>query len=278
MELNRVENGELNKGGRPPNTLLDFMRIKAWLAFIMTKLNVKTYEEIQENILGPIPKGMSPIKYFDLDNFAQDIRWDRYLTLQHGPNKTYLSLIEQFPKAAGSSSVYKVGPYDGQENIPLWIVFEHDLDAIWNYLFEHLPEIKNLSQKGAPFFKKLELVVELFVPNNEWAKLNFKINKPNSKNIIVVSYQKRYFQPSFELLTIAMAIYRVALHTGESMAQVEYLIRGLLSEPYAELLEKYNIYSEFVAAFNQLEINDLIQRGEIKLAQNLLSKMTGAKV
>lgn len=274
-----LEEVKKNKGGRPPNTLLDFMRIKAWLAFIMIKLNVEKYEEIKENILGPIPAGMPLSKYVVFDDYVQNVRWDRHIDLKSGPNDTYLKLIEQLPKAVGSLSVYKVGPYDNQEKIPLWTVFEQDFEVMREFLDSQIPQMKGLRKSGAPLTVKMDLVINLFVALEQWKKLSFKDpDKHPEKHIIIESYRSGYFQPSFKLLTVAMAMYRIVLNAGESMSQMEYLMRGLLAEPMSELLSKYNIYEEFTAAFNQLEINDLMQRGEIELAKKLFSKMSGIKL
>lgn len=266
-------------GGNSKNTLLEYMRTQAWLAYLMEKTGAKTFGEIDGAILGKRLRGQSIEIKKQLLNDETTIRGSKYGSNQQGPNEAYLNLVEGKVLGSGSKAVYEIGPLEKNRNIPLWAIFEQDFNVIWECVDNLIPEMTEMRKRGAPFSKRLERVVKLFVPLDDWSRIDFK-NPENhpSKHLVLDSWHKNYFQATLELLVVAMAIYRLHLKADENMAQVEYLIRGLLAEPYRAVLQKHNIYDLFVAAFNQLEINDLIQRGEINLAENLLLKMTGAKL
>lgn len=261
-------------GGKPKNTLLEYMRTQAWLAYLMKQTGVKTFGEVDGALLGRRLPGHSISKHMELHKDETTVRGDKYGKNQQGPTESILKLVEKKPLGAGSRAVYEIGPLEGDCNINLWIVFEDDFNVMWECIDSCIPEMIEMRKRGAPFSVRLEKVIELFVPLEDWRTIDFKnpTNHP-SKHLIIDSWQKGYFEETLELLTIAMSIYRLHLKANENMAQVEYLIRGLLAEPYKEKLEKHNIYDLFVAGFNQIEINDLLQRGEVALAQNLLSKM-----
>jgi len=263
-----------DNGGGNKNTLLEYMRTQAWLAYLMIKTGAKTFGEIDGAILGKRLPGQSIEVLRGLLADKATLRGAKYGTNKQGPNENILKLVEKKPLGEGSKAVYEIGPLEDGRNVPLWMVFEDDFNVMWECIDSYIPEMTEMRKRGAPFSVRLEKVIELFVPLEEWRTIDFKspANHP-SKHLIIDSWQKGYFVETLELLTVAMSIYRLHLKADENMAQVEYLVRGLLAEPYKEKLEKHNIYDLFVAGFNQIEINDLLQRGEVALAQNLLSKM-----
>lgn len=269
-----TEKKKHDSGGNNKNTLLEYMRTQAWLAYLMTQTGAKTFGEIDGAILGKRLPGQSIDAQREQLKDVNTIRGAKYGTNQQGPNETILKLVEKKPLGKGSKSIYEIGPLEDGRYVPLWIAFEDNFNAMWECIDNCIPEMTEMRRRGAPYTVRLERVIEFFVPLEEWRAIDFKspANHP-SKHLIIDSWHKGYFEATLELLTIAMSIYRLHLKADENMAQVEYLIRGLLAEPYKEKLEKHNIYDLFVAGFNQIEINDLLQRGEVALAKNLLSKM-----
>jgi|GEM_PF-2658020 len=269
-----TEEKKKGAGGKPKNTLLGYMRTQAWLAYLMKQTGVKTFGEVDGALLGRRLPGHSISMHMELHKDKATVRGDKYGKNQQGPTESILKLVEKKPLGTGSRAIYEIGPLEGDRNINLWMVFEDDFNVMWEFIDSCIPEMTEMRKRGAPFSVRLERVIELFVPLEEWRAIDFKspANHP-SKHLIIDSWQRGYFVETLELLTVAMSIYRLHLKADENMAQVEYLVRGLLAEPYREKLEKHNIYDLFVAGFNQIEINDLLQRGEVALAQNLLSKM-----
>lgn len=268
------KNKEKNEGGRSENTLLEYMRTQAWLAYLMEKTGAKTFGEIDGAILGNRPPRQSIDKMKDFLGDTSTIRGDKYGSNTQTPNESQINLIEKKPLGGGSKAVYEIGPMEAGRNIPLWATFEQNFNVMWDIVESYIPEMPEMRKRGAPYSARLERVIELFVPLQDWKNIDFK--NPESRpstHLIVDSWHKGYFQASIGLLAVAMAIYRLHLKANESMAQVHYLVSGLIAEPCKNELEKNNIYNLFVAAFNNLEIYDLVSRGEFEKAERLVPKV-----
>lgn len=264
-------------GGRPPRTALDPMRTKAWLAYLKKQNGTEDVNEIDVFLFGP-PKGSSvPLRIYKSLNHFPKIRWDRYESHQTGPKDTQLALVDARPRGKGSKSVFQRGPMEDGEAVALWCVFEQDLDAMWEVIDGVCPEMPEMRRRGAPIYKRIQHIAYLFVPQETWDAIDFKdpTNHPVN-HAVLIAHQNGCFCPTWKRLAAAMAMWRLSLHFGDSMAQMEYLVRGLLSDPYKELLGSYNIYSDFVFAFNWIEISDHIQRGNLEVARLLVEKMTSA--
>jgi hypothetical protein len=262
-------------GGVNPRTHLEYMRIKAWMAYLMAKSGAVTYGDLNERLLSTRPKSQLKFMYKEEMGFPH-VRWDKHWKLETGPNESRLNLIDKMPLGAGSKAVYEVGPQDNGVSIPLWLSFETDFNLMWSLVDAVVADMPDMRKRGAPFATRMECVISLFVPKAEWEQIDFKDPANHPKlHVVLAAYQAGHFEPSFKLLAAAMAMYRLVVNAGESMAQMEYLLRGLLGEPYRDLLSSYNIYTEFLAAFNQLEINDFISRGDLESAENILEKMRG---
>lgn len=255
------------------NTLLEHMRTQVWLAYLMNQTGAKSFGEIDGALLGKRLRGQPIEIKKQLLNDQTTIRGAKYGANMQCPNETILSAVERKPLGKGSKAIYEIGPLVGEKNTPLWTTFEQDFNVMWECIDSYIPEMAEMRKRGAPFSFRLERVIQLFVPLEDWKSIDFKnpANHP-SKHLIVDSWLKGYFQATFDLLTIAMAIYRLHLKAGENMAQVEYLLRGLIVEPYKSELERINIYDLFLAAFNNLETYDLISRGEYEFAEKLVPK------
>jgi hypothetical protein len=263
-----------SKGGRPKHTLLEAMRTKAWLTDLMRRTGATNYTELDYRLFGPPPEGMSLTMHKLIEQFPS-IRWSRHAKLTTGPDETQLGLVNQRELGRGSKSVFQNGPEEDGEVVHLWCVFELDFDAMWLPIESVCVDLPQWRRRGAPFSIVTQWLAHSLVPPEEWEKLNFKDPGTHPrKNAVVTAYSNGYFEPSLKYLAATMALWRHALHRGESMAQTEYLVRGLLAEPCKKVLMAHEIYSEFVLAFNQLEIFDLIQRGELDLAKKLLAKLT----
>ena len=267
------------KEGRPSRTLLEIMQTKAWLSFILKSKNANDIDQLDRLIFN-IPADIA-ISRLKLNGEIPDIRWDKYKKNSSSPNESILKRINQEKHAPGSLNVFQVGLYEGEKLIPIWRIFEfelnfrsHESENLWKMVDTICDEMPSLRNRGAPYLFRIEKIAKLLIPDAEWKELDFAnpTNHP-SMNAVVKAYRNGYFEPSLQLLAGAMAMWRIALDVGESMAQMEYLVRGLLSEPFAEILSSHDIYSEFLLAFNRIEINNCIQRGEFETATKIIANL-----
>ena len=266
-----------NKGGRPESikTPVEVMQTKCWLKFLLAQTSSEDFNTFDRKV-HDIPEGMS-VTQFRIENSDKVVRWERYESQEISPNETTLKLFDQPQFVTKSRKVYEVGPLIEDEHIPLWRLFQetenvrsHDADDLWEIVVAAIPEMKELRKRGAPYTIRVNMIALLFVPESEWQALNFKdpTDKPDM-HVVVKAYRHQYFQPTPQLLLAAMAMWRIAMSVGESMAQMEYLIRGLLAEPYKDFLCGLEIYTEFIAAFYMAEINDCLAKGDLATAKKL---------
>ena len=83
-------------GGASPRTNLEYMRIKAWMAYLMAKSRAATYKELNDCLLSSRVNGQPKVLYIAEMSFP-DVRWDRHWNLETGPNETHLNLIDRMP-------------------------------------------------------------------------------------------------------------------------------------------------------------------------------------
>lgn len=266
--------------GRPPRTVLSAMCTKAWLAYLKKQNDAEGTYEIDCSLFGP-PKGSSvPLYKHKLLNQFPDIRWKRHEKNETSPDETQLALVDARPGGKGSKSVFQRGPMEDGEAVALWCVFEQDLDAMWEVIDRVCPEMPEMRRRDTPIYKRIQHVAYLFVPQATWDAIDFKNPSNHPVNhAVLIAHQNGNFCPTWKLLAAAMAMWRVSLYFDDSMAQMEYLVRGLLAGPckgLLDLIKPYSIYSEFTFAFNFIEISDHIQRGNLDVARLLVEKMTNA--
>ena len=266
-----------NKGGRPESvkTPAEVMQTKCWLRFLLTQTGSADFNEFDRKVHS-IPDDMS-VTQFRIENKDKVVRWERYESQEIAPNETTLKLFDQPQFVPGSRKVYEIGPQIKGEHIPLWRLFQeieevrsHEAEDLWAIVNTAVPEMRELRKRGAPYTVRVNMIALLFVTEAEWQALNFKnpADKPDL-HVVVKAYRQQYFLPTPQLLLAAMAMWRITMSVGESMAQMEYLIRGLLTEPYKTFLSTLEIYTEFVAAFYMAEINDCLTKGDLETAKKL---------
>jgi hypothetical protein len=266
-----------DKGGRPRRTLLEIMRTRAWITYLVQNTGASSFRALDNALF--VPPGLKVVlKTYKEKNNLPTIRWRRHAGGNSSPDETQLKLVERRELGKGAMAVFEHGPREGNEIIHLWCVFEMNLEAVWKPIEAVYNDLPEWRRRGVPFSKMVEWMAHSLVPANKWKKLNFKDPATHPKvNAVVTACQGKHFTPSLKYLAAAMAMWRIALHRGESMAQMGYLIHGLLAKPCKDLLSEHGIYSQFVMAFNQMEIYDLIQRGELDLAKKQLAKLKDGK-
>jgi hypothetical protein len=267
-----VKAEEMVLDGRPKNTLLAGMRTTAWLTYLMRQAMTEDSGDLTRKLFN-VPSNRTLSATTDSGK-VPNIRWDKYISHETGPSKSILNRVEQTELGHGSRAVFDHGPIENGETVNLWCVFEMDFDAMWEPIKAVCPDLETWRKTGVPFSRMVKWMALSFVRSTEWRKLNFKDPTTHPKvNAVVTAYQDKHFTPSLKYLAATMAMWRFALHHGESMAQMEYLVRGLLTEPCKDLLSSYGIYSQFKLAFHHMEIHDLVRRREFELAKKQLAKL-----
>ncbi|MFZ6726415.1 hypothetical protein ACO0K2_13070 [Undibacterium sp. MH2W] len=270
------------KDGRPGRTLLETMQTKAWLTYILKSKNATNISELDRLVFKVAAN--TAISRAKLDGDIPDIRWDKYQNHGKSPDETRLNLVDTPDRVPGSKPVFQSGLYEKNELIPVWRLFEinpnfrsHESDHLWVMVDAICGEMQNFRDCGAPYSIRVSSLANLFVPKAEWEQLEFSKPECNpTVNAIKKAYTDGYFQPSLKLLAGAMAMWRIAMDVGESMAQMEYLVKGLLlCEPCIQALKSHNIYDEFLEAINIIEINDCIRRGDLETAKKITKHLLG---
>lgn len=253
---------------REKNTLLDFMRTKVWINYLHEKTGASGRTDMNRVLFGSV------IEADEKDYKFYDIRFDRYENRETIAEIGIREQVENTTKGKGSYEVYESGPYENGKATDLWYVFGTDFSKLREIIDTTFSKVADMRKRGVASDKRLEEVLIHFAKKENWDLIDFSDPKKHpSKNIVVDAFENGYFKPTLKSLVGAMAMYREMLRNDTHMAQMEYLMKGLLAEPYSAVLTKHGIYDDFILAFTQLELYDLLLRndeaGALKLLLNL---------
>ena len=273
-----------NANGAPKKTLLERMKTKAWLSFIFESKNTREINDLNKLVFSGY--GDVPIYRLQASGDIPEIRWKDYQIGSANPNEVVLKRVTQERHVPGSLAVFETGLYEENKIVPIWRIFEFKSDALsheskelWAMVDAICGDMHDMRSRGAPYLVRFNTVAQLLIPKSEWGNLHF--SKPESHpkiNAVVTAYRNGYFIPSLKLLGGIMAMWRIAIDVGESMAQMEYLVKGLLlCEPCVQILKSHDIYEEFLSAVNIIEIKDCIQREDFETAKKIAANLLGER-
>lgn len=137
----------------------------------------------------------------------------------------------------GSESFFLIGPGSPTEAVefaPLWDALDGSMEEVWNVMLAYDPELAVQKSLGVPFnLRCAYLVVQVFdttEPPQYW-------KEEETINHIAGAYAKGELAVDIDLITFAIAAWRMAHFIGQDQPMLDYILIGLLDKAIPELLD-----------------------------------------
>ena len=146
------------------------------------------------------------------------------------------SLKKAVPHFVGGSKAFTVGPASRRapiENAPLWNALDDSIDLVWEVMLDYDPPLAAQRLLGTPFALRCSfLTVQLFGtadPKPHW-------HAPDAENQVAKAYAAGDLAVDIDLLTFAIAAWRMAHFIGEAQPMLDYIMVGLLDGAAQDVL------------------------------------------
>lgn len=212
--------------GRKKRSAVDVMRTRLWLAELMRATRSSNLNQLGEliddvdtkKLLYKYAKGQNCVserKMADIDAQLQQAKIG-YTSVQ---------------------SVFLIGPRsksDLREFAPLWDTVDGSIEAVWDVLVSYDPAIAVQKRLGVSFrLRCAYLVYPLFQDLNPPACWE----NASAENRIAAGYRKGEIPVDIDLITFAIAAWRMAHFMGDSIPMLNYILVGLLDRAIPDALE-----------------------------------------
>ncbi len=246
--------------GRKKRSLLDVMRTKLWLGEMLRVTGMHNINQLGELLAdGDIKKMLY-----------------RYAA---GENTVSAKMLDDIDARVrrhelgfeGGRQFFHVGP-PSQEALqgfaPLWDALSDSIEQVWQAMLAYDPDLAVQKYLGVPFRLRCSyLTIRIFgtaEPYPYW-------QEASSENFVAHAYAKADLWVDIDLITYAIAAWRMAHFVGESQPMLDYILIGLLDKAIPEILdEKYFIDVESDEGNKRHTITrDLLQQLEALDQKNL---------
>lgn len=212
--------------GRPKRSPIDTMKTRLWLAEM---LRVTGMENL--NQLGDLLDGV------DIKKMLY-----RYANGENSVSKKMLAEIDERVRQRGcrhqgSESFFLIGPGSPTETVkfaPLWDALDGSMEDVWNVMLAYDPDLAVQKFLGVPFnLRCAYLVVQVFgttEPPQYW-------KEEETINRVAEAYAKGELAVDIDLVTFAIAAWRMAHFIGQDQPMLDYILIGLLDKAIPELLD-----------------------------------------
>jgi hypothetical protein len=246
--------------GRKKKSLLDVMRTRLWLSEMLRVTGMDNLNQLGEL----------------LDDVDIKKMLYRYASGDNGVSRKMLADIDarvskHDPDFDGGSSFFLIGPASAkapQGFAPLWYALDDSIEQVWEAMLAYDPDLAVQKFLGVPFSLRCTyLTVQIFgtaAPPPYW-------QEQPSDNQVAKAYAHGTLQVDIDLITFAIAAWRMAHFVGEAQPMLDYILIGLLDRAIPELLEeKYGIDIESDNGKKRHTItDDLLEHLEALDQQNL---------
>jgi hypothetical protein len=213
--------------GRKKRSLLDIMRTRLWLGE-MLKIT-----------------GMDNINQFGelLDNVDIKKMLYRYASGDNGISAKMLADIDarvrkHSPNFQGGRQFFLIGPPSQktpQGFAPLWDALGDSIEQVWQAMLVYDPELAVQKYLGVPFsLRSSYLTIQIFgtaEPYPYW-------QETSADNFVAQAYAKGNLSVDIDLITYAIAAWRMAHFVGEAQPMLDYILIGLLDKAIPEILDE----------------------------------------
>jgi len=215
------------KQGRKAKSSMDVMRTRVWLAEMMRFTGCANLNQLGELI----------------DDLDDKKMLYRYASGQNGISKKKLAEIDvrikqRIPGRVDGSSVFLIGPKSERaaiDFVPLWDALGGTMEQVNEVLTALDPAIAIQKYLGVSFLIRSSYIVfPLFGeldPPAYWAE-------EGKANRIAERYSNNEFTVDVELITFAIAAWRMAYFIGDAIPMMNYVMVGLLERAIPETLDR----------------------------------------
>lgn len=231
-----------NKGGRPKSRFLDWLRTRAWMAYLKKTLPAQTDNALKEKL--------------ETHGFTFPV--SKYLAGVDFPKQTTRTLVGKLKRLERANLVYDIGPEIDGENVPLWRLFEEvtaEFDEIIN---------TELSRSGKAFHAgdRVGLVGQLFLEPNQWQAIRTQDEIVfEADNPVQQAAAEGRFVPDLRTLAVVIACWRLCMLSDDGVAPMEYLLQCLLAGPYKPLLDEHQIHVQITHLVKLLAVEHYGMQG-----------------
>ncbi|QBP73862.1 hypothetical protein E2K99_02030 [Herbaspirillum huttiense] len=138
----------------------------------------------------------------------------------------------------GSESFFLIGPGSPTETVefaPLWDALDGTMEDVWNVMLTYDPDLAVQKFLGVPFNLRCAfLVVQVFgttEPPQYW-------KEEEISNRVAEAYARGELAVDTDLVTFAIAAWRMAHFIGQDQPMLDYILIGLLDKAIPELLDR----------------------------------------
>lgn len=212
--------------GRKKKSLIDVMRTRLWLAEMMRvagAANLNQFGELLEDV------DTKKLLY-------------RYASGEHGVSKKKLDEIDAWctkslPDYVSRKPFFNVGPPSRHGSLkfaPLWDALDGSMEKVWEVLVCYDDAIAVQKCLGVSFrLRSSFLVYRVFNeidPPAVWEDLS-------RENCVAQAYRSGELAVDADLVTVAIASWRMAHFTGDCIPMMNYILIGLLDRAIPETME-----------------------------------------
>lgn len=209
------------------------MRSRLWLAELMRTIQ-KQYPDLENlNQLGIL---------FDDSKTGKMLY--RYAKGSNGSSSEKVKEIDQWVKrkvpayAGGLQSIFHIGPasqFGPLQFTPLWDALEAPVERLWEILVSYDPQIAAQKYLGVSFGLRssylLARVFGVFNPPPYW-------ENARHANVVAEAYKRNEFVVDADLITVAIASWRMAKFFGDCTKMMSYILIGLLDQAIPDVLDQ----------------------------------------
>ena len=213
--------------GRKKRSLLDIMRTRLWLGEMLKATdmdNINQFGELLDDV--------------DIKKMLY-----RYASGDNGVSAKMLADIDarvrmHLPNFEGGCQFFLVGPLSQkapQGFAPLWYALSDSIEKVWQAMLVYDPDLAVQKYLGVPFgLRCTYLTVQIFgtaEPYPHW-------QEASSENFVAHAYAKGDLWGSIDLITYAIAAWRMAHFVGEAQPMLDYILIGLLDKAIPDMLDE----------------------------------------
>ena len=243
-----------NKGGRPKSRYLDWLRTRAWLAYLKKALMAQTDNALKER----------------LEQHGFTFPVSKYLAGVDFPKQATRKLVDKLKGLQRASLVYEIGPEVDGENVPLWRPFE-DVTAGFDEIID-----TGLSRSGKAFQAgdRVGLVGQLFLNPGQWQAIRVQDEIVfTADNLVQQAAAEGGLSPDLRTLAAVIACWRLCMLSDNDVAAMEYLLQCLLAGPYKPLLDEHQIHAQMTHLVKLIAVEHYGMQGNWEAADAAFGKL-----
>lgn len=234
-----------HKGGRPKARFLDWLRTRAWLAYLKKTLCCSTDYALKKRLE-------------DLMSGEFDFPVAKYMNAEDFPDAKTRNRVGEIGGLEQASRVYDIGPEVDGENVLLWQLFEDGYTE-----FGEVVRI-GLTHSGKPSLEgdRVTVVGQMFLPPEQWQTIRAQDEFAfEADNPIQRAANNGDFTPDLRTLAAVVACWRLSMLFDDGVAPMEYLLQCLLAAPCKALLDEHLIHAQLTHLVKLLAVEHYGMQG-----------------